>query len=239
MADYRYAVPYIDQKSWLVMQADISEHGLETDRFLAQPTERRVCGLNVAACWPLPEVFETQYTSLADELSRLGDSPYIYPFSQTHITIATAVNFKSYVEPSDHDVQEILATSKAVGQFVAEASRNLQPFVIDIGPAVAVRKCAFLPILNPTGEIVQLRERTLRFCSDYGGILSGSHAPQNIHSTIMRFPQPIENPIRFLDAFNAIASNFYFGNTVIDRVLVTIETTPYMRRGEIAQSITL
>ncbi len=239
MAKHSYAAAYWDTDSLSKTRTEILKLGFEEDRFLKDGLEFPVYGLNVTLTWPLPNCFRSSYEDLKSQLALLDDGLYLYPFEQTHITLVTAVHFQAQLNPPPDKVHEIHTASEMLGNFIAAATQETRPFTIHIGPPVIARKAAFLPILNPTQEIARLRQQVLTFCQSSMGILAQASAPQFIHSTILRFRKPPRNPSGFIDAFEAIAPNYQLGNTVISDVLITLETCPYLRRGNIAQTISL
>jgi hypothetical protein len=208
------------------------------DPLAGEQADRPHVGLNVAIAWPLP-IPRASYETLASRLRALDPALYVYPFAYTHVTLLTAVSFKTNPDPSPSTVQAVEDAAATLGDFLHGATRDIAPFTIDIAPAVLMPAAAFLPIANPTGEIALVRKRALEFCASSGGVIAGAFAPRAIHSTIMRFRAPPRDPAAFARAFDEVAADFCFGEGTIDRVLVTLETKPYMREGRILRSAPL
>jgi hypothetical protein len=162
----------------------------------------------------------------------------VYPFAATHVTVLTAVSFKQYPDPGADLVAEVEQAADRLGAWLVDAVRDLPKFTLDFGPPVLAPAAAFIPIRNPTGEIARVRERALSFCRQSAGILSAASAPRRVHSTILRFPEPPPDPLAFARAFDAIEAR-PLGRTLIDRILVTLETKPYMRAGRITRAVEL
>jgi len=155
------------------------------------------------------------------------------------VTVLTAVNFKRYPNPKAETLRRLEEAADALGAWIDGAVNDMSPFELDIGPPVLARAAAFLPIRNPTHEIALLRERALAFCLSFGGMLADASAPQSVHSTVVRFRETPPDAAAFGQAFDRVARTFNLGRTVVDRVLVTVETKPYMRAGGIARSVVL
>jgi hypothetical protein len=63
--------------------------------------------------------------------------------------------------------------------------------------------------------------------------------PGIIHSTVMRFRQPPPDLEKFLSAFDALAAETDFPPIQVGEILLTSETKPYMRAGEILRRFKL
>jgi hypothetical protein len=213
------------------------EHGLERDPLVGEHADRPYAGLNLAVAWPLSQDIEPAYLEFETCTRALDEGVYVYPFATTHVTVLTAVNFKLHPDPSPEFLRRLEAAAAALGDFVRDATSDMAPFALDIGPPVLARAAAFLPIRNPTGEIDRIRESALAFCRSAGGILAGASAPTTIHSTILRFRDTPRDAIAFARAFAEVAHSFPPGRMLVDRLLVTYETKPYMRAGSIERCI--
>src|SRR5258705_10891679 len=77
------------------------------DPLAAELADRKHHGLNIAIAWPLPAELERTYGEFERRVGALHPGLYIYPFSTTHVTVLTAVNFKDYPEPNEGDVRDI------------------------------------------------------------------------------------------------------------------------------------
>jgi hypothetical protein len=212
---------------------------LRPDPLVGEGADRRHHGVNIAVAWPWPKELEATYQAFARSVAALHPGLYVYPFATTHITVLTAVNFKSYPDPNEDLVREIDRAAVELATFVEENSRDLPPFTLELGHPVLVPAAAFVPMTNRTGEIAKIRERALRFCRAAGGILGLASAPQAVHSTILRFRGVPSDPTAFASRFAQIARGADFGDIAIDRLLVTLETKPYMREGSVVRSIDL
>ena len=201
--------------------------------------DRAHLGLNVTVAWPWPSHFEPAYLAFAERLAALDAGLYVYPFSTTHVTLLTAVNFRQHVDPSAEATRSVSEVSEKLGAFVMETTRAMPPFTLDFGAPVLARAAAFVPIQNRTGEIALLRQRILAFCRSAGGALSNASAPTSIHSTIVRFRELPPDALAFAQAFDQLSHAFRLGSATIDRVLVTLETKPYMRAGRVVDSAPL
>lgn len=203
------------------------------DPILTQTGISSVCGLNVAAAWPLLPEFRPAYEDMEAKLRALDDGLYVYPFVQTHITIATARSFKSHINPSAQAVAELAAAGERLGSFVAAIAADMAPVALEVGAPVLDRAAAYLPIENPGGEIASLRRAIADFCGE------GVRVPAIIHSTILRFRRVPKDPQEFAHRFQEIAADVRFGPAMISRLLVTLETEPYMQRGTIVRAVEL
>lgn len=217
--------------------------GVEVDPYLAGAPDGPVYGLNLACAYPFPAVLETAYNGLVERLARLGPAVYVYPFWQTHITIVTFLNFRRYERP---DVQQRRELGAWAGRlrgllsplFAAGSGPVLRPFDLDFGAPVLTRRAGILPISNPTGELNTLRQRVTKVLRSEAGVYLalqelGLNIPSIIHATILRFVQPPSDLATFLAAFAAAATRTPLGRARIEEVLLTAETKPYMRGGEV------
>jgi hypothetical protein len=209
------------------------------DPLAAEHADRRHYGFNVAIAWPWPPEIEAKYRDFERRLADLDPGLYVYPFSTTHITVLTAVSFKEYPDPSEATVGEIDRAADELGRFVAASTGDLSAFSLEAGRPMLSPAAAFVPLRNPTGEIAIVRERALAFCRGAGGVMARASAPETIHSTVMRFREAPRDAIAFAKSFDEIARDVDFGTFAIDRLLVTVETKPYMRAGRVARSVEL
>lgn|GEM_PF-3062262 len=230
-----YCHPYYDVEDWRVIRRQIERDGFEEDIFLPTDADRPVYGLNIAFGWPLPAGLKTPYENLRRDLTTLGTEIYVYPYEQTHVTVMTILNFKEQRSPGE-GIEEAKAMIpriiSLVSQEIFRDSKNkFKAFAIDVGPPVLSRRAAFLPILNPTGEVARLRAR-LAPCLERTLSLKVEYPPTLIHSTILRFMKRPLDPGGFLNRFESIAAGHRIGDAVINEILLTTETKPYMRDGE-------
>ncbi len=228
-----YPEPYFDSKQWRRLQDQIAADGLTADPFMSTNPDLPVHGLNLAIAWPLP--MEAAYHELKERLETLGPEAYVYPYEFTHVTLMTLVNFKDHQNPSDEQRRLLADLAPEIVSVLAPAITNdlqLQPFNVDVGPPVLAPGAAFLPILNPTGEVARLRAMATEVL---GPILTGHNVnvPGLLHSTFLRFYRRPASPGAFAQNFAATAPDLKLGAAAIDQILLTSETKPYMRGGEI------
>lgn len=227
-----YPEPYYDRAHWLEAQDEILRNGFAPDYILPLQPDLPVYGLNIAMGWPLPVPLKESYEKLFQDLLALGPDIYVYPYEQTHITIMTLVNFKNHKNPKEEDVKEIKELSPKIIELISKELHNFKSFKVDIGWPVLFKSAAILPILNPTGEIFQLRKRLDRLLTESLS-LTVEYPKDIIHSTFLRFLKKPTDPKRFMEKFESIAVNNCLGGAPINELLLTSETKPYMRGGEI------
>jgi hypothetical protein len=238
-ADQRKQEPFLSAQELTAMRAEVEARGFEKDALVGRDADRMHYGLNIAVAWPLPPTMEATYRDFETRAAALDLGAYLYPFTTTHVTVLTAVSFKRYPDPSSQTIQAIDAAAADLGNFLARMASDVAPFILEVGSPVLARAAAFLPMKNDGGEIARLRERALAFCRAAGGPLADASAPRAIHSTVLRFREPPRDPARFVRGFDLIARALHFGTMSIDRLLVTLETKPYMRAGRIVRAVTL
>jgi hypothetical protein len=212
----------------------------ETDEFLSTGDDyRRVCGLDITVAWPLPIEPPAMYEEFAQKIAQLDAGVYVYPLAQTHITVLTAINFKSEIDPSQSRVRIIEDAAERLAGFLEALAETLRPFLITIGMPVLSAHAGYVPIQNPTGEIVRIRRAALQFCRQAGEPLTRAQAPAIIHLTVLRFRRPLADAGQFACAFRRIAEDVAFSSARLDEILVTLETQPYMREGRVLRRIRL
>jgi hypothetical protein len=222
------------------LRDEIARIGFRPDPLAAEHADRRHHGLNITIAWPLPQALEPAYREFERRVGALDRSLYVYPFANTHITVVTAVSFKSFADPTEAQVRDIDRAADELGAFLAENTSDLRAFSLEAGTPVLASAAAYVPMQSPTGEIAKIRERCLAFCHRAGGVMAQASAPRSmIHSTVLRFREPPRDAMAFADAFDEIASGVHLGAIAIDRLLVTVETKPYMREGRVVRSFEL
>jgi hypothetical protein len=226
-----YPEPYITREEWNGLRLEISTNGVEEDTILQDSPERSVFGMNLAFGWPLPSILKEPYERVASALSSLDSGLYVYPYRQTHVTVMTLMNFKYHPDPSDEEVREFLQLVPVIVSRITPFLSSVKPFIIDVGPPVFSQRAGFLPILNETGEISALRSVAASVIHPIG--LRECNIPNAIHSTIVRFLRQLTDPEGFLSGFESLAANSRLGQATVDEFLLTSETKPYMRTGEI------
>jgi hypothetical protein len=231
--------PYFDPTELSKLQAQIAESGFEADPLLGPLGKRPFAGLNITMAWPFPNELRRAYEKLTDELSALDPGLDLYPFERSHVTVVTAVSFKEHAHPSTETVKEVADAAALLGDFLFDATRDMGPFAIDVGPPVLARAAAFLPMKNPGGEVARLRDRTLAFCRSTGGILARAVAPRIVHSTLLRFRRVPTDAHAFAAGFERVVRGVWLGQIRIDELAVTLEPKPYMREGTKARVVGL
>jgi hypothetical protein len=199
----------------------------EADPLLEGP-DTPVLGLNVAFHWPLPAAFRGEYDSMRARLRALDPGVYVYPFEQTHVTVATIVSFKRHARPDGAEQDRILSLLPRLTRVLDEACAPLRPFEIAVGAPVLVPAAAFLPITNATGEVAAVRRHLAA-----AGAFPELQVPRAIHSTILRFQKAPRDPPAFIEHFDEIARSVRFGTAEVHALVVTTETRRYMMAGRI------
>jgi hypothetical protein len=209
----------------------------QRDPLVAEHADRDYLGVNIAVAWPLPPELEPAYRSFERAASALDPGLYVYPHATTHVTVLTAINFKQHPDPDAALARDVDCAARELADFLVASTRDISPFKLEVGAPVLTSAAAFLPIKNDTGEIARVRERALAFCRTESGLLANASVPRAIHSTILRFRDPPRDAAAFERAFDSIARSLHFGTMTIDRLLVTLETKPYMRDGRVAHEV--
>jgi len=109
---------------------------------------------------------------------------------------------------------------------------------------VLTPKAAILPIADPSGEITRVRRdviSALEADKELHGKLAraGLNVPGIIHSTVMRFKAAPSDLARFAADFEQAARAAHQVEIMIDEILLTTETKPYMREGTIVHRFPL
>jgi len=225
------------------MREEIRRDGLVADKFLSSDPDVPTFGLNLACAWPFPEAWREGYEKMARKFSALGPEVYVYPFPCTHITLVTLVNFARHTKPTADRVTalkgkipEITATLSPL--FTEPSPERIKSFLLQPQAPVLARGAGLLPMHNSDGEVVRLRRRVLGLLQTnvplHRGLTEcGFNVPGIIHSTVCRFMRPPEALERFLTQFDEIASETKFPPLEVKEVVLTSETKPYMRAGEV------
>jgi hypothetical protein len=219
------------------MQALTSE--FVADRFLSDEPDCPVFGLNLACAWPFPAAGERPYRALAESLMNLDDAVYVYPVWETHITIMTFLNFALFQRPAAKELQELRHYIEPILALLD--CKGIPPFTLEFQPPILTAKAAILPISNPSGEIALLRRTTVAALATQPELKAklergGMNVPDIIHSTIMRFKRPPQNPTSFSARFNRLAAATQPFRITVNEIFLTAETRPYMREGAILHS---
>ncbi|MGZ4964692.1 MAG: hypothetical protein ACXWBP_08675 [Limisphaerales bacterium] len=221
------------------MREEICEQGFVADNFLADNPDAPVFGVNLACLYPFPPAVRQAYETLAARLGAIDPSIYVYPTWETHVTIATFINFSRHRSPTPARLAEL----KTVMQRVAIALEpaflaDTKPFDLWIEPPVISRKAAILPLSDPAGSIVRLRTRVAEILDRIPTLKLqlhelGLNIPPIVHSTIMRFKTAPPDTQRLLSKFDEISRAVPRIPMRVSELYVTTETKPYMRAGEI------
>jgi len=216
---------------------EIQAHGVAPDALLATDPDGPVFGFNLACAWPFPAQAARFYRPMAERLAALDPAVYVYPEWETHLTIVTFINFSRHrrIEP------ERLAQLQSLMVPVRELIRPWlagPAFELVFGAPVLARKAALLPISDPTGAIARLRQSIRSALAadqalEAELVRGGLNVPGIIHSTIMRFKSEPAHLAKFLADFDAVAATVEPFPLAVDELLLTTETKPYMREGQI------
>ncbi len=222
---------------------EIQQHGIVVDAFLATEPNTPVFGFNLACSWPFPATAARFYRPLAERLAALDQAVYVYPDWETHVTILTFVNFSLHNNPEPERLAQLQSLLDSVRALLRPLLRR-PAFKLMLGQAILTRKAAILPISDPTGAIAEIRQTvSAALAADKNLhaelVRAGLNVPEIIHSTIMRFKSQPRDLARFLKDFDQAAATAEPFALQIDELLLTTETKPYMRAGEIVERIPL
>ncbi len=215
------------------------------DVFLAADADVPVFGFNLACAYPFAGAAAQWYQAVARRLAALDPAVYVYPEWETHVTLVTFVSFSLHPRPDPERLarlQALLPRVLGILRRLFEA-RPTRAFRLVLGAPVLTRKAAIIPISNPGGEVTRLRQ-AVRQALEADGALHGEllrrglNVPGIIHSTVLRFKAAPANLPRFLADFDAAAAAVPV-EAAIDELLLTTETKPYMRAGEIRHRFAL
>jgi hypothetical protein len=222
---------------------EILEQGVVIDSFLATDPDGPVFGFNLACAWPFSAPAARFYRPIAERLAALDPAVYVYPEWETHITIMTFVNFSLHKRPEATRLAQLQSLINPVRELISPLLKR-PVFELVLGPPVLTRKAAILPISDATGSIAEIRQSVrTALASDKGLhaelVRGGLNVPGIIHSTIMRFKSEPRDLTKFLASFDQAAAAAEPFPLAIDELLLTTETKPYMRAGEIVERFTL
>jgi len=225
------------------LREEILTQGLVADRFLANDADCPAFGLNLACAWPFPDALRAAYEKMAGWLIACSPGLYVYPFPFTHVTLVTLISFSRHTRPSSELVKtlagrtdEIIAALAPL--FAGDSIDCIKPFTLQPQVPVLSRSAGILPLVNPEGEVARLRRRVTELLQCYAPlhrelVERGLNVPGIIHSTVARFAQTPPDLNAFLSAFDEIAADIKFPAIQVGELLLTSETKPYMRGGEI------
>ena len=223
------------------MRREIIEQGFCADPFVGAKMDLPVFGVNLACAYPFPAATSPAYIRLANQMSELDENAYAYPIGQTHVTIATFINFAQHQSPTPSMLNELttvasLVTTAVEKIFAPGEGTPVGAFELVIEEPLISRKAAILPLSNPTDEIPYIRRRIVELLSGNAQLRDrlgrlGLNLPPLIHSSIMRFKSAPKEPAVFLAKFDELAARTRLGSMRINEILITTETKPYMRAG--------
>jgi hypothetical protein len=220
------------------MRDEICEQGFVADNFLVEKPDCPVFGVNLACLYPFPTEVHDVYQKLATQFAELDPGVYVYPIWETHVTIATFINFTQHQDPSPERDAELSAFMQQIIANLEGCFDDLAPFDLWIEQPLISRKAAFLPLSDLTDAVTHIRGRLaerlnrnpiLRKQLDHLGL----NIPAIVHSTIMRFNTVPSNDSHFASKFDEIAKSFPRVPMRVNEIYITTETKPYMRAGEI------
>jgi hypothetical protein len=222
---------------------EILEHGLVVDALLAADPDGPVFGFNLACAFPFPAPAARLYRPIAERLSALDPAVYVYPEWETHVTIVTFVSFSLHRRGEPERLAQLQSLIHPVRELIRPLLEG-PAFELVLGAPVLTRKAAILPISDATGAIARIRQsvrsalaadKALHAELVHGGL----NVPGIIHSTIMRFKSEPANLPKFLADFDQAAAAAESITLAIDELLLTTETKPYMRAGEVVHRFPL
>ena len=150
---------------------------------------------------------------------------FVYPFEQTHVTLATVVDFRRSLGVPPVGRRSVRERSGRVVRRLAGILRYVKAFEIGFGQPVAGRRACFFEFSDPSGEVHRLRTQ-LRAVAPAG-------LPDIIHSTFARYRAAPHDPTEWLHGFDKLAGSVPAAFVRIEEILVVIETRPYLCSGEV------
>ena len=122
--------------------------------------------------------------------------------------------------------------------FAADAPDPITSFTLKPQSPRLAPAAGFLPMSNPDGTMERIRMQAVTALSGSPPLYKelrdrGFTVPGIIHSTFARFVRTPADPERLLAGFDAIAADTQFSPQEIGEILLTLETKPYMRGGEV------
>ena len=216
------------------LRQQILEEGFCGDELLATEPDMPTFGLNLACAWPFPDSLRNGHGQLADLLAQLGPDVYVYPYEQTHVTIATLVNFKNHKHPSKAELSTLRQMAEVLIPRIAAVLEGAQgsPFrrlELDFREPVLERSAAMVLIEDLSEQVERMRTAMEDGLRGIPGV--EFNAPTILHATVMRFLRPPPDRAAFIAAFDRGPRSCRLGRAFIDRLFLTAETSPYMRSG--------
>jgi hypothetical protein len=225
------------------MRKEILMQGFIADRFLGGDADCPTFGLNLACAWPFPDALRPAYEQMAGRLAMCSPGLYVYPFPFTHVTLVTLISFSRQVRPSAKLVKTLAGKTDEIiaalaPMFVEKSTNRSKPFTLQPQAPVLSRSAVILPLVNPSGEVTRLRQRTVELLKNNDPLHRdltecGLNVPGIIHSTVGRFAQTPPDLNAFLAAFDVIAASTKLKPIPVTEIVLTSETKPYMRGGKV------
>jgi hypothetical protein len=219
------------------------QDGVITDEFLGNDADCPVFGFNLTCAYPFPPDAAEFHRRIASRLAALDPAVYVYPDWETHVTIATFVNFSLHRRPDAGRLAQLQSLMQPVIEILSPVLAG-RAFPLLIGAPVLTAKAAILPVTDPSGEIARIRRAVVVALEAneelYDKLFrAGMNVPGIIHSTIMRFKSAPSDLARFAVDFEQAAGAAQRVEIMIEELLLTTETRPYMREGAIAHRFPL
>jgi hypothetical protein len=222
---------------------EILAHGIVVDSLLAEEPDRPVFGFNLACAYPFPVTAAQFYRPIAEHLAALGPAVHVYPAWETHVTIVTFVSFYLHARLEPERLAQLQSLINPVCEVIRPVLEG-PAFQLVLDPPVLTRKAAIFPITDETGAIVRIRQ-TVRAALAADKALhtelvrGGLNVPGIVHSTIMRFKSQPSNLAKLLADFDKAAVAAKPFSITVNELLLTTETKPYMRAGEVVHRFPL
>lgn len=186
---------------------------------------------------------------MAGRLTACSPGLYVYPFPFTHVTLVTLISFSHHVRPSSELVKTLAdKTGEIITMlaplFAENSTERIRSFTLQPQAPVLSRSAVILPLANPDGEVARLRQRVAELLQRHAPLhrellKHGLNVPGIIHSTVARFAQTPPDLNEFLSTFDKVAADTKLPAIQVDELLLTSETKPYMRGGEVLRRIKL
>jgi hypothetical protein len=221
-----------------------TRNGVVVDELLRDDADCPVFGINLACAYPFPEIAAQFYRPIAARLGALDPGVYVYPDWETHVTIVTFVNFSLHRRPDAKRLRDLQALVQPITEILQPVLATSRAFPVVIGAPVLTPKAAILPMTDRSGEVARIRREVIRALEAnkelHGDVTrAGMNVPGIVHSTIMRFRAAPADAGRFTTDFEEAFAVAKAVEIVIDELLLTTETKPYMREGTIAHRFPL
>jgi hypothetical protein len=222
---------------------EILAHGIMVDALLAEEPDRPVFGFNLACAYPFPASAAQCYRPIAERLAALDPAVHVYPAGETHVTIVTFVSFYLHARLEAERLTQLQSLINPVCELVRPVLKG-PAFQLVLNPPVLTRKAAIFPITDETDAIIRIRQTVRAALAadkelDAELVRGGLNVPGIVHSTIMRFKSEPSNLTKFLADFDEVAAAAEPFTITVNELLLTTETKPYMRAGEVVNRFPL